>query len=122
MSLVPTMNLGIARPTAVISLNRVAELDYVRDGGDRLLIGAMTRHARVESDPLIAASVPLLAAAAAVIGDVQVRNRGTHRRLRRARRPGRGLPAGDARARRDVHGRVGHGRGARFRPASSSWT
>ena len=37
----------------------------------------MTRHARVESDPLIAASVPLLATAASVIGDVQVRNRGT---------------------------------------------
>ena len=60
MSLVPAMNLGIARPTAVVSLSRVAELDYVRDDGDRLRIGAMTRHARIESDPLIAASFPLL--------------------------------------------------------------
>jgi len=77
MSLVPAMNLGIARPTAVISLNRVEELDYVHDGGDRLMIGAMTRHARIASDPLIAAIVPLLASAASVIGDVQVRNRGT---------------------------------------------
>jgi carbon-monoxide dehydrogenase medium subunit len=77
MSLVPAMNLGIARPTAVISLNRVAELDYVRDDGDVLRIGAMTRHARVESDPAIAAMFPLLARAASVIGDVQVRNRGT---------------------------------------------
>ena len=46
MSLVPAMNLGIARPTAVISLNRIAELDYVRDDGDAVRIGAMTRHAR----------------------------------------------------------------------------
>ena len=77
MSLVPAMNLGIARPTAVVSLSRVAELDYVRDDGDRLRIGAMTRHARIESDPLIGESFPLLAHAAAVIGDAQVRNRGT---------------------------------------------
>jgi carbon-monoxide dehydrogenase medium subunit len=77
MSLVPAMNLGIARPTAVISLNRVGELDYVRDDGDVVRIGAMTRHARIESDAVIAESFPLLARSAAVIGDVQVRNRGT---------------------------------------------
>ena len=77
MSLVPAMNLGIARPTAVISLNRVAELDYVREDGDVVRIGAMTRHARIESDPVIAESFPLLARAASVIGDVQLRNRGT---------------------------------------------
>jgi carbon-monoxide dehydrogenase medium subunit len=77
MSLVPAMNLGIARPTTVISLNRVGELDYVRDDGDVVRIGAMTRHARIESDAVIAESFPLLAEAASVIGDVQVRNRGT---------------------------------------------
>ena len=77
MSLVPAMNLGIARPTVVVSLNRVADLEYVEDGGDAVRIGAMTRHARIESDPLIAEAFPLLARAASVIGDVQVRNRGT---------------------------------------------
>jgi carbon-monoxide dehydrogenase medium subunit len=77
MTLVPAMNLGLARPTAVISLNRVHELDYVRDEGELLRIGAMTRHARIEGDPAIAAAFPLLARAAAAIGDVQVRNRGT---------------------------------------------
>ncbi len=77
MSLVPAMNLGIARPTAVISLNRVSELDYVRDDGDVLRIGAMTRHARIETDQAIVDAFPLLARAASVIGDVQVRNRGT---------------------------------------------
>ena len=77
MSLVPAMNLGIARPTAVISLNRVSELDYVRDDSDVLRIGAMTRHARIETDQAIVDAFPLLARAASVIGDVQVRNRGT---------------------------------------------
>jgi carbon-monoxide dehydrogenase medium subunit len=77
MSLVPAMNLGIARPTAVISLNRVSELDYVRDDSDVLRIGAMTRHARIETDQAIVDAFPLLGRAASVIGDVQVRNRGT---------------------------------------------
>ena len=77
MSLVPAMNLGIARPSTVVSLNRVAELEYVRDEGASVRIGAMTRHARIASDPVVAAALPLLAQAASVIGDVQVRNRGT---------------------------------------------
>jgi aerobic carbon-monoxide dehydrogenase medium subunit len=77
MSLVPAMNLGISRPTAIVSLNRLDELEYVRDDGPVVRIGAMTRHARIEMDPLIAEAFPLLAEAASVIGDVQVRNRGT---------------------------------------------
>ena len=77
MSLVPAMNLGIARPTTIVSLNRLAELDYVEDGGDSVRIGAMVRHARIATDPVIAAAFPLLARAGSVIGDVQVRNRGT---------------------------------------------
>jgi carbon-monoxide dehydrogenase medium subunit len=77
MSLLPTMNLGLARPEILISLNHVDELAYIREAGDELLIGARTRHAEVVSDPLVAAHVPILAEAAKVIGDVQVRNRGT---------------------------------------------
>jgi len=77
MSLVPAMNLGIARPTAVVSLNRLSVLDYVRDEGDVVRIGAMTRHARIVRDEVVATYFPLLAKAASVIGDVQVRNRGT---------------------------------------------
>jgi carbon-monoxide dehydrogenase medium subunit len=77
MSLVPAMNLGIARPTAVISLNRLAELDYVREDGDVVRIGAMTRHARIVRDEVVTGTFPLLVQAAAAIGDVQVRNRGT---------------------------------------------
>ena len=77
MSLVPAMNLGIARPTTVISLNRLSELDYVREDGDVVRIGAMTRHARIVRDDVVSGRFPLLARAASVIGDVQVRNRGT---------------------------------------------
>lgn len=77
MSLVPAMNLGIARPSAVISLNRLSELEYVREDGDLVRVGAMTRHARIVRDEVVAARFPLLAHAASVIGDVQVRNRGT---------------------------------------------
>ena len=77
MSLVPAMNLGISRPTAIVSLNRLEELEYVREDGDVIRIGAMTRHARIEGDPVLAEAFPLLRQAAVVIGDVQVRNRGT---------------------------------------------
>jgi carbon-monoxide dehydrogenase medium subunit len=77
MSLLPMMNLGIVKPDRVLSLNHVAELDHVTERDGELVIGAMVRHARVATDPLIAAHSPPLAAAAKVIGDVQVRNRGT---------------------------------------------
>jgi carbon-monoxide dehydrogenase small subunit len=77
MSLVPAMNLGVARPTVVVSLNRLAGLEYVEEQDESIRIGAMTRHARIESDPVIARAFPLLAKAASCIGDVQVRNRGT---------------------------------------------
>jgi carbon-monoxide dehydrogenase medium subunit len=77
MSLVPAMNLGLARPTAIVSLNHVSGLDYVEEGPSSVRIGSMVRHARVERDPVIRRWFPLLSQAAAQIGDVQVRNRGT---------------------------------------------
>lgn len=77
MSMVPAMNLGILRPDVVISLNHVAGLDGIADEGDAIRIGAMVRHERVATDPAIVASVPLLTEAAARIGDVQIRHRGT---------------------------------------------
>ena len=77
MSLMPTMNLGLARPEIVISLNHIAELVGIDETSDKLRIRAATTHADVLTDPLIAAHCPVLADAARVIGDVQVRNRGT---------------------------------------------
>ncbi len=77
MSLLPMMTLGLLHPEAIISLNHVSGLDGVEDGEKCLRIGAMTRHDTVQRDPLVRRHAPLLAAAAASIGDVQVRNRGT---------------------------------------------
>lgn len=76
MSLLPMMNLGIVQPDVVMSLNHITDLSEVTYG-DELRIGAMVRHREVETNPLVSAHAPMLAEAAAKIGDVQVRNRGT---------------------------------------------
>jgi aerobic carbon-monoxide dehydrogenase medium subunit len=77
MTLVPMMTLGLAQPAVVISLNHITGLDDVADAGDSLRIGAMTRHATLASHPLVRRHCPILADAASVIGDRQVRHRGT---------------------------------------------
>jgi CO/xanthine dehydrogenase FAD-binding subunit len=77
MSLMPMMNLGIVRPGVVMSLNHTAGLRDIAAENDRLSIGAMVTHRRIASDPLVAEHAPMLAEAAARVGDVQVRNRGT---------------------------------------------
>ncbi|MEZ5101649.1 MAG: FAD binding domain-containing protein [Thermoleophilia bacterium] len=77
MSMMPAINLGVLRPTAIVSLNHVPGLDGLEDAGDHLRIGGLVRHHVVQSDPLVRAHAPLLAQAASVIADVQVRHRGT---------------------------------------------
>jgi carbon-monoxide dehydrogenase medium subunit len=77
MSLLPMMNLGIVRPEKVLSLNRLGELAGVAERDGELVIGALVRHEAVATGPLVRRHCPLLAAAARVVGDVQVRNRGT---------------------------------------------
>ena len=77
-SLIPTMNFRLAQPAALIDLNRVSELFYVRpasDGG--VLVGAMTRQSTVERDPLIAEHAPLVRACMPFIAHPQIRTRGT---------------------------------------------
>ena len=77
-SLIPTMNFRLCQPAALVDLNNVSELFYIRpdqDGGVRL--GAMTRHSQVERDPLVAERAPLVHEAVPHIGHTQVRNRGT---------------------------------------------
>ncbi|NVM94166.1 FAD binding domain-containing protein [Arthrobacter wenxiniae] len=76
-SLLPVMKLRMADPSMVVDLGRIAGLNGVTDSGDSLLIGAMTPHHVVATDPLIAQHVPLLAQAAATVADPQVRHRGT---------------------------------------------
>jgi len=77
-SLIPTMNFRLAQPSALIDLNNIPELAYIRpadDGG--VLIGAMTRQSTVERAPLIAERAPLVREAMPHIAHPQIRTRGT---------------------------------------------
>jgi carbon-monoxide dehydrogenase medium subunit len=76
-SLLPLMKLRLAVPTVVIDVSRAADLSYVREDGDRVVIGALTRHCDVAADPVLRRTVPVLAHAAGLVGDPQVRHRGT---------------------------------------------
>lgn len=77
MSLIPMMKLRLAAPEILVDLRQVAELRSIKIDDGHLAIGAMVTHYELESTPLVRNSCPLLAAAAASIGDVQIRNRGT---------------------------------------------
>jgi carbon-monoxide dehydrogenase medium subunit len=76
-SLIPLMKLRLARPGTLIDIGRLTDLSGVRDGGDHLAIGAMTRHHDLNNDPLAKEHCPLIAYAAGLVGDPQVRHRGT---------------------------------------------
>ena len=76
-SLLPLMKLRLAQPTVLVDIGRVSDLSYIRDGGDHVAIGALTRHMDVETNDLLRTDVPLLAHAAGHVGDPQVRHRGT---------------------------------------------
>lgn len=76
-SLIPVLRLRLAAPELLVDLGRIEELRGIREDGDALVIGAMTPHHAVESDPLVAEHARLLALATATVGDPQVRHRGT---------------------------------------------
>jgi aerobic carbon-monoxide dehydrogenase medium subunit len=76
-SLLPLMKLRLATPAVLIDVGRLQELSYVRDAGDHIAVGALTRHHDVEHSELLRAEVPLLAHTAGQVGDPQVRHRGT---------------------------------------------
>jgi aerobic carbon-monoxide dehydrogenase medium subunit len=76
-SLIPVMNFRLAQPALLVDLNRLRELDYVRQEDGGLRIGAMTRQRTLERDPLVAGLSPLLAETVPFIAHPQIRNRGT---------------------------------------------
>jgi aerobic carbon-monoxide dehydrogenase medium subunit len=76
-SLMPMLKVRLLETQCLIDLNRVQGLAEIREDGDGLCLGPMVRHADVETNPFIRASYPILADAARVIGDPQIRNRGT---------------------------------------------
>ncbi|HEY7050062.1 MAG TPA: xanthine dehydrogenase family protein subunit M [Jatrophihabitantaceae bacterium] len=76
-SLLPVLRMRLAYPSTLIDVSRLDELRGVRDDGDAIVIGAMTTHDEVLHDPLVARHAPLIAQAAATVGDRQVRHLGT---------------------------------------------
>jgi carbon-monoxide dehydrogenase medium subunit len=76
-SLLPLMRLRLAAPSVVIDIGRLHDLDYVRENGDTLAVGALTTHDQVNRSELLRQHCPLLAHTAGEIGDPQVRHRGT---------------------------------------------
>jgi carbon-monoxide dehydrogenase medium subunit len=76
-SLVPMMKLRVARPKYLIDIHRIPELSYIREEAGQIRCGAMTRHIEIEESLLLREKIPILCESANMIGDVQVRNRGT---------------------------------------------
>ncbi len=76
-SLLPLMRLRFARPELLVDIGRLDELSYIRDDGDRIAIGALTRHHDVASSELLRRECRIVAETARSVGDPQVRHRGT---------------------------------------------
>ncbi len=76
-SLIPAMRLRIARPSLLVDLGRLDGLSYVREDGDAIAIGALTRHHDLAASELLQERCNVLSSTAAEIGDPQVRHRGT---------------------------------------------
>ena len=77
MTLLPTLKQRLARPSDVIDLADVPDMDGIEVSGDTVTIKAMTRHAAVAASPDVQKAIPALAKLAGGIGDPMVRNRGT---------------------------------------------
>jgi aerobic carbon-monoxide dehydrogenase medium subunit len=76
-SLLPLMRLRLAYPSVLVDVGRIPALNYVRDEGDTIAIGALTRHEGMHWDETLQRGCPLVAHVAGEIGDPQVRNCGT---------------------------------------------
>ena len=76
-SLLPLMKLRLATPGTLVDIGRLSDLRGVRDAGDHLAIGGLTRHHDLNNDPLARQHCPLISYTAGLVGDPQVRHRGT---------------------------------------------
>jgi aerobic carbon-monoxide dehydrogenase medium subunit len=76
-SLLPAMRLRVARPSTLVDIGRIDGLSAIREDGDEIVIGALARHHEVANSELLQRSCPIVAFAAAQIGDPQVRHVGT---------------------------------------------
>ena len=76
-SLIPMMKVRLARPECVVDINRIANLQYVKEEGGFLKIGGLTRESDLEVSSLIRSKYPIILDTAAMIADPQVRNMAT---------------------------------------------
>jgi len=76
-SLIPLLRFRVSRPSLLVDIERLDDLRYVREDGDRIAIGALTRYADLVRDGVLAQHCAIIAQAAATVGDPQVRHRGT---------------------------------------------
>lgn len=76
-SLVPLLNFRLAQPAALVDLNRIGALSYIREHDGEVRLGAMTRQRAVEFSPVVARRLPLLGEATALVAHLPIRTRGT---------------------------------------------
>ena len=76
-SLIPLMRLRLAQPKALVDINGIKELDYIKADGAKLRVGALTRHVTIQHSAVVREKLPILADIAGEVGDNQVRNMGT---------------------------------------------
>jgi carbon-monoxide dehydrogenase medium subunit len=76
-SLMPMLNLRVARPDALVDLRKISALDYIREDGDTIAIGAMTSKSSAEDSDVIRTRQPLFHEATRLVGHRQIRNRST---------------------------------------------
>lgn len=76
-SLMPLLSMRLARPSVLVDMRKIPDLDYIRETESGLAIGAMTTERTIERSALVKERLPLLHAATRCIGHPQIRNRGT---------------------------------------------
>jgi CO/xanthine dehydrogenase FAD-binding subunit len=76
-SLVPMLNFRLLRPSILVDINRIPDLAFIEEGADAIVIGALTRHHRLETSPVIARHLPVVTEAMRHVAHLAIRNRGT---------------------------------------------
>jgi CO/xanthine dehydrogenase FAD-binding subunit len=76
-SLVPMLNFRLLRPSVLVDINRIPDLAFIEEGADAIVVGALTRHHRLETSPVIARHLPVVAEAMRHVAHLAIRNRGT---------------------------------------------
>lgn len=76
-SLVPMLNFRLLRPSVLVDINRIADLAFIEEAGKNIRVGALTRHFQLETSPVIARHLPVLACAMTHVAHLAIRNRGT---------------------------------------------